>query len=50
MSRHYTKVPGISLQLQFLPVILGKGVLHLAPFHFSGSFHTILIIRFQEDK
>lgn len=49
MSRYYAKVPGISLQLQFLLVIPGEGGLHLPPLDFSSAFHTILIIRLEAD-
>lgn len=48
MSRYYGKAPGVSLQSQFLLVILGKGVLHLPPSHFSSSLHAVLISGCQE--
>lgn len=43
MSGYSSKAPGISLQSQFLLVILDKGVLHLPPSHFSSSFRAVLI-------
>lgn len=42
-SRHCGKAPGVSLQSQFLLVILGKGGLHLPPSHFSSSLHAVLV-------
>lgn len=50
VSRHNTKALGISLQLQFLPVIPGEGCASPSTVPSSNSFHSILIIRFQEDE